>query len=374
MKILMVITELGPGGAERIVYDLSKTLICRGHQLTVVSLQSPPSVSVIPDALTAAGAEVLYLSGSKRDLFLWWKLRKIILQKKPDLIHAHLIHANLLSRLAAAFTKIPLVNTVHIAERRRGKQIFFLLDRLTAFLANAHTAVSKAAAEFHEKRCRMPHEIFQVIYNASDAVVPASPEVLQNIRQQLGLYSCHKIIGSVGRLNYQKGYDWFLEGLPDLSAKIPKDQIWGILIFGDGPEMEKLQILAEKIQKQCTNLKIFLPGYRPDAASCMVLFDVFVMPSRYEGYGLTLTEAFSLGLPVVCSKADSLPELCNLYRGNSFLFDMREDQKQHDREDRTAMVNAIFSALQFPRTQGQILVTSEEMTDAYLQLYRKICR
>ena len=201
MKILTVITELGPGGAERIVYDLSRELICRAHSVTVVSLQEKPQISVIPDLLAALNIKVIYLSGTKKDITLPWKLRRVIRQENPDLIHAHLIHANLLSRLAAAGTGIPLVDTVHIAERRPGKQIFFILDRLTSFLADAHIAVSHAAAEYHEKCCHLPRGTFQVIYNASDAVTPASPAAVQKMFCQYGLDSYDKIIGSVGRLN-----------------------------------------------------------------------------------------------------------------------------------------------------------------------------
>ncbi len=269
MKILMVITELGPGGAERIVCELSKNLLKKGHSVTVVSIAQPPDTDVIPRQLTQAGIPVRYLNGTRRDLKLFSKLRKMILQEKPDVIHAHLIHANLLCRVAAAGTRIPLVDTIHIAEKRKNRQWYFLLDALTQHLADVHTAVSHAAAEFHEKHCFMKPGSIRVIYNASDTVDPASPETLQAVSANFKLEEFDRVIGSIGRLDYQKGYDWFLERAGFLSRIIPSGQKWAVLIFGEGPERAALTELADRAEHSYRNLKIFLPGYRPDAASLM---------------------------------------------------------------------------------------------------------
>ena len=132
--------------------------------------------------------------------------------------------------------------------------------------------------------------------------------------------------------------------------------------------------LADQINQQYDNIKVILPGYRADAASFMVMFDVFVMPSRYEGYGLALTEAMSLGLPVVCHKIDSLPELCQLYRGHSFLFEMRENDPQFEQQNAAAMADAVIAAADCPRTDGQVLMTGDGMVMEYLQIYEKICQ
>ena len=124
-----------------------------------------------------------------------------------------------------------------------------------------------------------------MIYNGSDRVAPASAEQLRQLKKEWGLEPCRKIIGSVGRLDWQKGYDLLFGVLPELSRRIPRNESVGIVVIGDGPEREKLAAQVRGMEEQCPNLKICLPGYRKDAASLIAMFDLFVMPSRYEGYG-----------------------------------------------------------------------------------------
>ncbi len=98
------------------------------------------------------------------------------------------------------------------------------------------------------------------------------------------------------------------------------------------------------------------------------------MPSRYEGYGLALTEAMQLGLPVVCSRVDSLPELCELYRGESFLFHLREDSPDWDENDSLEMAACVLSASECEKGEGQIIMSTNEMTDSYLEIYNGLSR
>ena len=152
MKLLMILTELAPGGAEKVVLELTRQLRRRAHDVTVVSLmpEPPEERRAIPEGLSACGAKVIYLNVVKKAPWRLLSLFRVIREEKPDVIHSHLIHPNLLSRFVNLWTRKPLVNTVHIAERRPGKGLFFRLDGLTFSWCGACTAVSKAAARFHE--------------------------------------------------------------------------------------------------------------------------------------------------------------------------------------------------------------------------------
>lgn len=241
MKLLMILTELAPGGAEKVVLELTRQLRCRAHDVTVVSLmpEPPEERRAIPEGLSACGAKVIYLNVVKKAPWRLLSLFRVIREEKPDVIHSHLIHPNLLSRFVNLWTRKPLVNTVHIAERRPGKGLFFRLDGLTFSWCGACTAVSKAAARFHEKRCGLKENSIRVIYNGSDRVAPASAEQLRQLKKEWGLEPCRKIIGSVGRLDWQKGYDLLFGVLPELSRRIPRNESVGIVVIGDGPEREK---------------------------------------------------------------------------------------------------------------------------------------
>ncbi len=366
MKVLLIATGLFPGGAERIVLEIARGLLKAGHQTAVVSLQGEPEAKdrTIVNDLEQLGIRPYFLNLSLLRGYRFFKLLRIIRREKPDVVHSHLMHSNLTARLAKLFLRFPLINTIHIAERRKSPAVrmLFLLDRLTVRLCNRYTAVSNAAARFHERKCRLPAESILTVYNGSDPVVPKSPEELAEIRREWGLASVRKLIGSIGRLDRQKGYDIFLNGLPALRPLIPAGERWGILLIGDGPERTKLQHLAAEIEQKMPEIRIVLPGYRPDASALLPLLDLFVMPSRYEGFGLALTEALSLGIPALCSNADSLPELCAESPENTMNIDFSGEYLTANYQE----------ALALPRLPGRLLHSTAEMTARYQELYREV--
>jgi hypothetical protein len=124
MRILQVITELRPAGAERIVQTLSSGLTTAGHEVKVVSLRPQPKESFIVDRLKAAKIPVESLNVTKATPWRLARIRRTVSDFRPDIVHAHLIHANLATRLFRP-SSVPLVNTLHIAERRPGKTWHF---------------------------------------------------------------------------------------------------------------------------------------------------------------------------------------------------------------------------------------------------------
>ncbi len=363
MKILQVITELGGGGAEKIIAALSEQLIRAGHHVTVLSLQSAPENRTIPERLERTGCTVIYLNGKKYDPFLVWKLRQKIKELSPDIIHSHLIHPNLLSRLACAGLSGPLlVNTIHTAEKRKNKGFYFLLDRLTWRMADHLTAVSEAAAMFHEQHCGLHAGTISVIPNGLSPVQPAKPERCREVKTQLGINEDERIIACIGRLDEMKGFQYLPERLDSIASKIPDGEKWVIVIFGNGI---LYPVLAGKSAVHPEKLRIVCAGFYPDAPSLLTMADVFLSTSLCEGYGLAAAEAMSLGLPLVCNSTDAIPELCRRYTGKSFLFDMLSDP------DGTILADRLHGAMQCGKTEGMILTTAEEMAESYLELYRR---
>lgn len=363
MKILQIITELGGGGAEKMLRMLAEGLKNTGHDVTVLSLCAPPRNNTIPAQLDSSGIRVEYLNACKFDPFLIWKLRKKIRAAAPDVVHSHLIHPNLLSRLACAPLKLPLINTIHTAEKRRGKGIYFLLDRLTAKMAFS-TAVSASAAAFHEKKCHLPPGSIKVIPNAVEPVRPADPTVCQAFLAKFAPDGADRIIGCTGRLDAMKGYALMMDRLEALSRMIPDGENWLILILGEGPDRKKLEAKAAALPYQ--NLKVRFAGYH--TPSLMNCFDVFFTPSLCEGYGLAAAEAMTLGLPVVANHTDALPELCSMYDGDAFLFDMAGDRSGED------MARQLLAASRCKRSAGMVVMTQEDMVRTYTKLYNVILK
>ena len=332
MNILQVITELYPAGAERIVANLCIGLKEQGHNVAVVSIQPLPKNSIIVDELIENKIPIKSLNLTKFTPWRIFKLKKIIKSTcrkwkikdngnlsqqfsssivKQIIVHSHLIHANLVCRFNNIFgIKYQLINTIHIAEKRKGQWLYFWLDKLTLKYCNCQTAVSKAASEYHAKMLKISDIQIQIIHNGINPPKELTNQKIKNLRKEWSIDNCDKLIGSAGRLDWQKGYDILLKILPELSKRIPKKEKWGVVILGEGPKRQEFEELAQKIPD---NITFILPGYRKDTADCIGAFDLFIMPSRYEGFGLTLVEAMAHGIPCLSSKADSLPELINRY-------------------------------------------------------------
>ncbi|HBM9790168.1 TPA: glycosyltransferase family 4 protein [Escherichia albertii] len=104
----------------------------------------------------------------------------------------------------------------------------------------------------------------------------------------------NKKIIAVGRLEYQKGFDILIKVFYDIPAAIRKD--WVLDIYGDGSELENLQLLIKKYSLQNN---IFLKGNAKNITQLYYLYDFFVFSSRFEGFGMVLLEAMNAGLPCI---------------------------------------------------------------------------
>jgi glycosyltransferase involved in cell wall biosynthesis len=364
MRILQVITGLSPAGAERVVCELSKGLRARGHEVLVVSLMPPPAEAAIVEELRSAGVEVRFLGVSKTAPWRIRGLRGIVGEFRPDALHAHLIHANLASRLLPSRLRrdFKLVNTVHIAERRPGKGWHFFLDGKTFARCDVQTCVSKAVRDFHSVKIGVSPESMPVVYNGLPAPERLSAERIRGLRVEWGVADCARVIGSVGRLDWQKGYDIFFERLADIAGIVPEGEKWGVVVLGEGPERGRLENIVNGFSGDLP-FTVRLPGFRSDAADCAGAFDLFAMPSRYEGFGLTLVEAMGHGAPVLVSGVDSLPELLEGYSNGAIV----------DFADPVELSAKVAEFLARGTVEPATRFSVDEMVDGYLELYGRVC-
>ena len=127
--------------------------------------------------------------------------------------------------------------------------------------------------------------------------------------------------------------------------------------MGEGSQRAMLENLAAAVPE---NIKVSLPGFYADAKEMIWMFDCFVMPSRYEGYGLVFAEAMSTGVPSVVSPADSLPELCRSYSNGMIVsFD-----------DVKNAAETVAKAMLLPRSEPYLICSRKTMAERYLEIYR----
>ena len=306
MKILQLITGLGQGGAEQVVFDLATRLDRRRYRVSVCSvLDVSGAQGVYVGRLKDAGVSVMSLGVTSK-----WQLRraagleKLLRDLQPDILHCHMFHANVLGRRTARRVGVPyVIATVHIAERR-WRPWRFWLERKTDPLGDITVCVSNAVLEFQAGKTRIARNRFTVIPNGIDTsrfAQPSRPRA--EVRAELGIGADAKVIGSVGRLDRQKGYRYLLEAFAGIARALGDVEL---VIAGDGPELGMLRSLAARLG--CAE-RVHLVGRRTDVPELLHAFDVFAMPSLFEGLPLALIEAMAAGVPVVASAVDSVPEV-----------------------------------------------------------------
>ncbi|MEK7484300.1 MAG: glycosyltransferase [Planctomycetota bacterium] len=324
-KILFLITELRPAGAEKIVFSLA-TRLKETFEVHVACISHRRGA--VGDWLKAAGIPVLYLDMAKK--YELWKLLKLyhyLRKNQIQILHTHLFHANILGRVTGFFAGVrQILSSVHIVERRF-RPWHFWLESLTHPLIRYEVGVSPAVTSFMKEKTWIPERKFRTILNGID-LKPFQEASKQKYSKKeiLGVSEEQAwILGSVGRLTLQKGYLFLIEVYEQFRKQCPEPNY--LVIIGEGEERHTLE---EKIRELHLEPYVFLLGYRQDIPACLRCFDLFVMPSLYEGFGLVAVEAMASGVPVLANAVDSLKDLIEEGK-TGFLVTPQDSQKWTDK-------------------------------------------
>jgi starch synthase (maltosyl-transferring) len=301
--VVLVITELNVGGAERCLTNLALGLDRARFEPTVISLAARPAgrQAELAEQLEAAAIPVAYLDlQSPREFFAGRRrLKQHLLQSAPDVVQTFLVHANVLGAIAARRAGVRGVATgIRVADPRRRR---LWLERLAAARADRVVCVSQATAEVMTRRGKIPAEKITVIPNGIDvvrfdAVAPAD-------RATLGVAPHRRILAVVGRLEKQKGVDWLLSLAPRLLEAAPEHDL---LLVGDGPQREELAARAAALGIAG---RVHFAGWRPDVPAILAASDLLLLPSRWEGMPNVVLEAMASRRPVVATRSEGVAEL-----------------------------------------------------------------
>lgn len=263
-------------------------------------------------AFCAAGIPVYPLALSRgmnplRMALCFLQLKKILKTQAFDIVHVHGSLAGILGRLAARVAKTPVVVVELHGYATRDPDgflentVFRWLERRLDPITDAYVAVSAAVARAWVARGVTSAARVQVIHHGIDldrfagsAATAPSPAV--------GAAKV-KVIGTVCLLEARKGMMDLIEALPGVRARCAAMQCW---IVGDGPLKPAMQRRLDALGM--TDAVQFL-GWRDDIAQLIAQFDVFVLPSRRESFGLVFLEAMACRRPIVATRVDGIPEV-----------------------------------------------------------------
>ncbi|MCL6263665.1 glycosyltransferase [Craterilacuibacter sp. RT1T] len=301
MKIIFIITGLGIGGAERQVCDLADKFSELGHQVLLISMTGD-----IINRPRSSAVEIVALKMSKKIhgfIHAYFKSRKLIHKFKPDVVHSHMVHANLFSRLLRLTTSIPrLICTAHSSNE--GGAVRMLAYRLTDRLCELSTNVSQEAVDVSIQRKAAPPHRIVAVYNGIDTErFRFNPASRLRLRNELGVSDQTPLLLAVGRLTAAKDYPNLLAAFAQLPITYTHVQL---VIIGTGEEEGALKEIVHSLE--LTGRVHFL-GLRQDVNDWMSTADVFVLSSAWEGFGLVVAEAMACERVVVATDCGGVKEV-----------------------------------------------------------------
>ena len=338
MKILMLTWEYPPrvvGGISRVVYDLSRTLLKDGHDVTVVTYKEGDA----PDFEDDKGVKV-YRVGNymiNPNNFIDWimqlnfnlvaKANEIIAKEGNfDVIHAHDWLVAYAAKTLKNSYNIPIVATIHATEAGRNSGIH---DETQRYINDTEWMLTYEASEVIvnsnymknelQRLFGLPYEKINVIPNGVNLNLFNGIERDYNFRRQFAMDN-EKIILFMGRLVYEKGIQHLIAAMPKILSNYHDAKL---VIAGKGGMIDELK--AETSSLGLDN-KVYFTGYM-DSKKVQKMYkcaDVAVFPSTYEPFGIVALEAMLAGVPTVVSDVGGLDEIVThgvdgmkSYAGNS---------------------------------------------------------
>lgn len=297
MKVLQVINQLEPGGAEILVRDLSIEMSDKGVDISIYLLKSTNS-DLEKDLKDKEIRCYFGVKGSPRSMRQVIALASHLKKHNYDVVHSHLFPSQLWLPLACKIARVSprLICTEHNTYyRRREKWYYKLLDKYLFKRYDFVVGVSQKASESLENYMPFLNRKIHTILNG----VPLAKFKNANSNTNSKFFNNDfPIVVSVGRLHPQKNFPVLIEAMSQLS-KI------NLIIVGDGKERTRLQDLIEK--KGLTE-RILLLGKRNDIPSLLKSSDIFVLPSNWEGFGIVILEAMAVKIPVIVTAIPGVTE------------------------------------------------------------------
>jgi glycosyltransferase involved in cell wall biosynthesis len=290
MRVMHVHRIRGIGGSERHLLTLLPALAERGVDPVFVGLDDPAwDASDFYGALQVPAVRII--SPRDFDPLLMVRLARTL---RADIVHTHLVHADVYGGLAARLRGTRLVSTKHNDDPFRVGPFRFV-ERGLSHLTDRVVTITDALHRFTVERVGVSAEKVETIHYGLDGVPDA-----WGVNPPDDVPDTARVLLSVARLTDQKGIDVAIRAL----AELPSETV--LVVLGEGPERAALVRLARDLGLES---RVFLLGRVPDVAAWLRRATVLVHPARWEGFGLGVLEAMLAGLPVVATNVSALPEL-----------------------------------------------------------------
>jgi glycosyltransferase involved in cell wall biosynthesis len=301
IRIVHVIDSLGRGGAETLLVGLLPRLAER-YDVSLVTLT--PEMDFPREALVCSEFHCLGYRGYASLPRCALALRRIVRRHRPALVRSQLFLSSLVARIATP-REVPLVFSIHNPMSQdcyEKNRLALPLERLTYRPRHALIGVSEGALADFDAWVGIKGRSY-VLHNAID------DRFFDVSRPRMAAGRPLRMV-AVGNLKEQKNYFCLLDAFRQL-----RDIDVALDIYGEGHLRAPLQQAIDR-----DGLRIRLMGKHADIPAALSGYDLYVMPSLYEGFGIAAAEAMAAGLPMLLSDLSVLREITH---GNALFFDPR---------------------------------------------------
>ena len=293
------------GGVERYLELLAPRLKKEGFEQTIIC-----SHSVNLDKLKES-ADTCYVTDMRQTfnpiavVKIIRQVRKAIKASKPDIVYCHSSFAGVFGRLSALGTHCKVVYNPHgwafnmrnTSSMKLG--VFKVLEQLLSHFTDKIVCISEAEFESAIDKNISSEDKLELIPNGID--IDAVRSAIAVKRSHLGIADDTFVVGMIGRLSAQKAPDVFIRAAEIIHKEIPNS---AFIIVGDGEQREKIETFAQQ-----HGLHLMVTGWTDKPYSYLKVFDVAMLLSRWEGFGLAIVEYMAAEKNVVAARADSIPSL-----------------------------------------------------------------
>ena len=325
--VIHLITRLALGGAQQQVIQITSSLIKNNKETAIITgLSDSKSLSAKDNKLLELGLEkkikieVIKELSDKispfKDIVSIFKIIRLLIKYKPNILHIHSSKTGVLGRLLKVFFRnIKIIYHVHGWSFSRSNgikaKLIFYLEKFLYQLTDKYIFVC-----FQDMIDFVKMGGNKNIENKSEVIYPGTEFLNKSkinkykiqLRQKLGLDEDDLLIGTVGRVDFQKNPEKFLEIAKNYVSVNKKAKF---LWIGKGSLRKKI---IDSIKDMGLEKHIIFTGFVEDVEPYFSIFDIFVLTSKYEGLPITIVKALSLETPVVSYKINGVNDLDKKYK------------------------------------------------------------
>ena len=299
IKVLHLVTSLEVGGAQHGMLLGLPRFDSDQYEHIVCSIMDRMQMA---SQFREAGVEVRSLGLSRKtDIGVVLRLRALLKEIRPDVLHTYLLHGNILGRLIGRLVGVPVIigSERTIGQARKWGR---LATRLTNPLTDAVEVNSEIGGRAIERDLGVPSEKIELVRSGLDLSVFSSASRRDELRSEFGVTADQHLIVYMGRLRTVKGVEFGIRAFATALEQLPNIRM---VLTGEGDQRNFLSSLVSKLG---ISEQVEFLGVRNDVPELLGAADSVLMPSLTEGFPRTAIEAMAAGKPVIATNVGGTPE------------------------------------------------------------------